>query len=97
MKIMLNLLITLFGVAFVTQAQANHPDSIYWVVETNIYRKDHSIVRLYSQRHELVKSITLSRYLDIRKRKDRKVVQQLADAYTGKTLVSKRNKPKQPV
>ena len=97
MKLVIIFTITLCGVVITSNAQDESLDSVFWVVETNIHQRNFAVVRLYNWQSELIQSITLNRYIDISKRKDRKIVQGVVEEYTGKAWASKKTKLKRSV
>ena len=70
------------------QAQSEKISPAYWVVETNVHRKNFSIVRLYDSSNRLVHEVRMDGYyFDVTRAKDRKKLNLLLKGtYQGVTL-----------
>ena len=56
----------------------------YWVVESNKNSPDHSLVKIYDQRNELVHEVRVETKLDITNRKARKALSQMIKRYSAR-------------
>ena len=78
------LLIITYGL----QAQSEKISPAYWVVETNVHRKNFSIVRLYDSGNRLVHEVRMDGYyFDVMRAKDRRKLNLLLNGtYPGVVL-----------
>ena len=61
----------------------------YWVIETNLKQQDYSIVRFYNASHQLIYEEQLDGiYLDARKRRTKKLLNETLRRVTDKALVA---------
>lgn len=73
----------------------NSSREFYWVVESNKNSPDHSLVKIYDQRNELVHEVRLETRLDITNRKTRKALSQMVKRYSAReAVVRKKTKSK---
>lgn len=81
------------------EVQAQHSDSLYWVVETNLRNQTYSIVRFYNYRNVKVhEEKILGVYLDITNPKHRKKLDAMLQQFNEKnTVLSKRRKTKNAI
>jgi hypothetical protein len=85
----------LTGIMVSTGIAANLPsDNGYWVVETNAKTKNFTVLKFYNQAGQLVYEERLEGvYLDIRLKKNVKMLNRILQMVTGKTLVASQMKP----
>jgi hypothetical protein len=70
-------------------SQETRSTKLYWVVETNIHYRDHTIVRFYDQENVLVHEVKIiGVYIDIRIPKQKKILDQLAKEYIERAILS---------
>ena len=70
-------------------SQNTRSTQLYWVVETNIHYRDHTIVRFYDQKNVLVHEVKIiGVYIDVRIPKQKKILDQLAKEYIERTISS---------
>lgn len=76
--------------ALKTNAQSTSFDSLFWVVETNIYNPSYTIVRFYNYRNLMVHEVRLQGvYLDICNPRQRKKLDSLMKEYSQRVVTSK--------
>ena len=86
-RIILVLAFLVYSIFVMAQQDIQVP--VYWVVETNVYKKNFTIVKLYNIRNQLVHEITLDQlHLDISKRKHKRKVEALFKKYSSTGLTS---------
>lgn len=83
MKTRLFLLMMLLTGATATSGQ-NPGSAYYWVVESNKNSPDHSLVKIYDQRNELVHEVKLDTRLDVTNRKTRRTLSQIIKRYSAR-------------
>ena len=75
------------------EAQAQSADSLYWVIETNIYNPTFTIVHFYNYRNVKVHEVRMQGvYMDIRNSKQRKKLDLLVKQYHERLLTSSKRK-----
>jgi hypothetical protein len=73
---------------FVMAQQESHVP-VYWVVETNVYQKDFTILKFYNGQNQLIHEVTLDRsFLDISKGRHKRKVEALFKKYRATGLTS---------
>jgi hypothetical protein len=69
--------------------QAQEKQEGYWVVETNLLTRDYTLIRFYTDQHQLLYEEKLAGYsLDITKTKNKKRLNKALKQLTEKSLVS---------
>jgi hypothetical protein len=77
------------GVPTFCQAQEPTATESYWVIETNLLQRNYSIVRFYNTAHQLIYEEQLNGiYLDVRKRRTKKLLNETLRRVTDKALVA---------
>jgi len=96
-RIILALAFLVYSIFAMAQQDIQVP--VYWVVETNVYQKNFTIVKFYNVRNQLVHEITLDQFhLDISKRKHKRKVEALFKKYSPTGLTSsKKHKQRKSV
>jgi hypothetical protein len=70
-------------------SQDTRSPQLYWVVETNIHYRDHTIVRFYDQEDVLVHEVKIvGVYINVRIPKQRRILDQLAKEYIERAMSS---------
>jgi hypothetical protein len=79
-----------------SEAQEKNHKPTYWVVESNFYSRDKSIVRLYDAQDQLVHEVKFEdKYIDVNKRKHKRMLNDILKKYTERAATSgKRHKSK---
>ena len=68
--------------------QKKFSKQLYWVVETNIYQQDFSIVRFYNMENQLVYEAKLyGLYIDIRKPIHKRILNDMIKKFTNSSGV----------
>ncbi len=78
-------MIAMMAMVMAAATTASGQDGNYWVVETNSNQKDKSVVRIYDEEHQLVHEARLDKLVDVRNRKDRKMLNRLLTAHESTT------------
>jgi hypothetical protein len=63
---------------------------LYWVIETNKYQRDHSIVKFYDQEHNLVDEVRLGKRINIERKRDRHKLDQVVNRYTNRYVANRK-------
>ena len=89
----LTLLLSVFNGA---QAQPLNSAPAYWVVETNVFFRDCTIVKFYDQQNQLVHEVKIMGvYIDISKPKQKRKLDELLKNYNERLIISaKKGAPK---
>jgi hypothetical protein len=83
-------------IGFSAAAQAR--PELYWVIETNKYQRDYSVVKFYDPDHNLVHEVRLDKRINIEKRRDRHKLDQVVSQYTNRNVAHrKRTKSKSSI
>jgi len=78
---------TLF-IASSVNAQAR--PELYWVIETNKYQRDYSIVKFYDPDHNLVHEVRLHKRINIERKRDRHQLDQVVSRYTNRYVANRK-------
>lgn len=75
---------------------AQHPGSkLYWVIETNIVKRDISYLKFYDERDQMVHEIKIENRIDITRRRDKRMLVNLLKRYSNSiTSTGKKSKIK---
>ena len=89
-RILLLLTAALFSTA---EGFAQATDTLYWVVETNIYHPNYTIVHFYNHRNVKVHEVRMQGvYIDIRNPKQRKKLDSLLKQVKDRTVTSSKRR-----
>ena len=97
---MIRILVLLTAALFSTaEGFAQPPDSLYWVVETNIRYPNYTIVHFYNYRNVKIHEVRLQGvYIDIRNARQRKKLDLLMKQFIDRIVTtSKRKKAKNTI
>lgn len=89
MRLKMILLFALFLMSARTYSQDTKAPQLYWVVETNSYYRDYTVVRLYNEENiEVYEVKIMGVNIDVRFSKQRKILDQLVKEYLERALSS---------
>lgn len=74
----------------VSSAVAQARPELYWVVETNKYQRNYSVVKFYDLEHELVHEIKLDKRINIEKKRDRHKLDRVVGEYTNRYVTNRK-------
>jgi hypothetical protein len=97
MKTIIVVLVFLVSDNFVMAQPESHV-AVYWVVETNVYQKDFTILKFYNGQDQVIHEVTLDRsFLDISKERHKRKVEALFKKYSSGLSSSKKNKQRKSI